>query len=377
MGGRMEGQHGCMVALARIRKCRAVCAMAAQPPPSAPYRVVQWATGNIGLRSLRAVIEHPDLELVGVYVYSDAKAGRDAGDLCGVARTGVLATRDVEDVLASKPDCVLYMADRADTDVLCRLLESGANVVTTRSEFHRPASMDPAVRERIESACRRGGASLHSTGSSPGFITEAMPLVLSSVQRRLHRLTIEEFADMSSRDSPELIFDLMGFGRDPSTFDPLGVELHGAAAFGGSLGVVADALALPLDGVVATGEVAVARRRVDIAAGRIEAGTIGAQRMNVTGMRQGRPLLTFSANWYLTTDVEPGWDLRETGWHLTVEGDLPLDIDIRFPVPPDEWAATSPGVTAHRPVNAIPYVCAAEPGIRTITDLPQIVARLG
>ena len=28
------------------------------------YRVVQWATGNIGTRSLRAVLEHPDLELV-------------------------------------------------------------------------------------------------------------------------------------------------------------------------------------------------------------------------------------------------------------------------------------------------------------------------
>jgi len=351
--------------------------MAAQPPRSGPYRVVQWATGNIGLRSLRAVLEHPDLELVGVYVYSDAKAGRDAGDLCGVAPTGVVATRHVEDVLASKPDCVLYMADRADTDVLCRLLESGANVVTTRSEFHRPAGLDPAVRARIEAACRQGGASLHSTGSSPGFITEAVPLVLTSVQRRLDRLTIEEFADMSSRDSPELIFDLMGFGRDPSTFDPRGVERHGAAAFGGSLGVVADALAMPLDEVVASGEVAVARKTVEIAAGRIEAGTIGAQRMNVTGMRRGGPLLTFSANWYLTTDVEPEWDLRETGWHLTVEGDVPLDIDIRFPVPPDKWAATSPGVTAHRPVNAIPYVCAAEPGIRTITDLPQIVARLG
>jgi 2,4-diaminopentanoate dehydrogenase len=338
--------------------------------------VVQWATGNIGLHSMRAVIQHPDLELVGVYVYSDAKAGRDAGDLCGVAPTGVVATRDIESIVALQPDCVLYMGDRPDVDVLCRLLESGANVVTTRSEFHRPASLDPAIREQIEGACRKGGTSLHSTGSSPGFITEAMPLVLTSVQRRLDRLTIEEFADMSSRNSPEMIFDLMGFGRAPSAFDPRGVELHGAAAFGGSLRVLADALSAPLDDVRASGEVAVARHAVEIAAGRIEEGTIGAQRMNVTGMRHGRPLLRFSANWYLTRDLEPDWDLRETGWHLLVEGDVPLDIDIRFPVPPDEWAATSPGVTAHRPVNAVPSVCAAEPGIRTIVDLPQVVARL-
>ncbi len=341
------------------------------------FSVVQWATGNIGTRSLRAVIEHPGLDLVGLYVYSEDKAGRDAGELCGTAPTGVVATRDVEEILALRPDCVLYMADRVDVDALCRLLESGSNVVSTRSEFHNPARLDPETRRRIEEACSKGGSSLHSTGSSPGFITEALPLVLTSLQRRLDHVLIEEFADMSSRNSPELIFDLMGFGRDPATFDPSGVEAHGGASFAGSLETIAAALSLPLDSVEATGQVATARHDVEIAAGHLAAGTIGAQRMQVSGIRHGRPLITFSANWYLTSDVEPAWDLRETGWHVLVQGDTPLDVDIRFPVPPEEWAATSPGLTAHRPVNAIPFVCAAEPGIRTIDDLPQVVANLG
>ena len=344
---------------------------------SAPYRVVQWATGNIGLRSLRAVIEHPDLELVGLYVYSDAKAGKDAGELCGVAPTGVVATRDVDEILALRPDCVLYMADRVDADALCRVLESGANVVSTRSEFHRPASMDPELRTRIEAACDAGASSLFSTGSSPGFITEALPFVLLSLQRRLDRLTIDEFADMSSRNSPEMIFDLMGFGRPPEHFDPRGVEMHGGASFAGSLHVVADAIGLSLDDVVASGHVAVATKTVDIAAGTVEAGTIAAQRLEVTGTHHGRQLLTFRANWYLTPEVEPAWDLRETGWRVLVEGDTPLDVDIRFPVAPDAWAATSPGLTAHRPVNAVPYVCAAEPGIRTSVELPQIIPAFG
>ena len=341
------------------------------------YKVVQWATGNIGSHSLRAVINHPNLDLVGLYVYSEDKEGRDAGELAGTAPTGVRATRDIAEILASQPDCVLYMGDRVDVDVLCQLLESGVNVVSTRSEFHNPARLDPETRRRIEAACAQGGASLHSTGSSPGFITEALPIVLTSLQRRLDHLLIEEFADMSSRNSPELIFDLMGFGRDPSSFDPRGVEAHGGASFAGTLEVLADALSLPLDAVEATGQVATARHDVEIAAGTVRAGTIAAQRMQVRGMRGGRPLVTFSANWYLTADVEPAWDLRETGWHVLVEGDTPLDVDIRFPVPAEEWAATSPGLTAHRPVNAIPYVCAAEPGIVTIVDLPQVVASLG
>jgi 4-hydroxy-tetrahydrodipicolinate reductase len=340
---------------------------------SVPYRVVQWATGNVGLRSLRVVIEHPDLELVGLYVYSESKAGKDAGEICGVPPTGVVATHDIDDIVALHPDCVVYMADRVDADAICRLLESGANVVSTRSEFHRPASLDPDLRARLEDACDRGGSTLFSTGSSPGFITEALPFALLSMQRRLDRLVIEEFADMSSRNSPEMIFDLMGFGRDPSHFDPRGVEAHGGASFAGSLGLVADALSLPLDEVVSKGQVAVARQGTEIAAGRIEAGTIAAQRLEVTGMHGGRPLLCFSANWYLTPEVDPAWDLRATGWHVLLEGDTPLDVEIHFPVPPEQWAATSPGLTAHRPVNAIPYVCAADPGIRTSTELPQIV----
>jgi 2,4-diaminopentanoate dehydrogenase len=338
-----------------------------------PYRVVQWATGNIGTRSLRAVIEHPDLELVGLYVYAEAKAGKDAGELCGLGPTGVVATRDLDDIVALRPDCVLYMADRADYDVLSRLLESGANVVSTRSEFHRPDALDPAVRERLEAACRLGGSTLHSTGSSPGFITEALPLVLLSLGRRLDHVSIEEFADMSSRNSPELIFDLMGFGRPPEHFDPRGVEQHGGASFAGSLATVADALSLPLDDVVAKGQVAVARADVEVAAGSLAAGTIAAQRLEVSGLRDGRPLLTFCANWYLTADVDPAWDLRETGWRVLVAGDTPLDVGIRFPVPPEAWAATSPGLTAHRPVNAVPYVCAAAPGIVTSVELPQII----
>jgi 2,4-diaminopentanoate dehydrogenase len=341
------------------------------------YRVVQWATGNKGMRSLRAAIESPDLELVGLYVYSDAKEGVDAGELCGLAPTGVIATRDIEEILALKPDCVLYMANQAEIDVICRLLESAANVVTTREEFHRPDSMDPNVRERVEAACRRGGSSIHSTGASPGFITEAVPLVMTSIQRRLDCLTIEEFADISLRNSPEKFFDFLGFGKDPATFDPWKVQNRGAEKFGDSLALLADALAMPLDDIVATGEVAVARETVEVAAGKIKAGTIGAQRMEVTGLRNGQPLIRFRASWYMTRNVDPTWDLRQTGWHLLVEGDAPLEIDIRFPVPPERWAEVSPAMTAHRPVNAIPYVCEAEPGIRTTADLPQIIAKLG
>ena len=340
------------------------------------YRVAQWATGNIGTRSLRAVIEHPSLDLVGLYVYADDKVGRDAGDLCGAEATGVLATREIDEILALNADCVLYMPRACDFDDVCVLLASGANIVSTRGEFHRPESLKPDVRARVEKACAEGATSIHSTGSSPGFITEALPVVLTSLARRLDCLTIDEFADLSTRDSPGLLFEVMGMGKAPAAFDERRLS-HGRVSFGPSLQTLAEALDMPIDDIEATGEVAVARNPIEIAAGTVPAGTVAAQRLSVSGIRDGRTVLQFRANWYCGTDLDPAWDLRDTGWRVVVEGDTPLDVQIGFPVPPERWGQVSPGLTAHRAVNAVPVVCDAPPGIQTTLDLPQVIAELG
>ena len=343
---------------------------------SRPYRVVQWATGNIGSRALRAVIEHPGLSLAGVYVRSADKAGCDAGELCGLAPVGIVATNSIDDILKLGADCVLYMPLLLDADEVCRLLASGANVVTTRGEFHRAASMEPGLRQRIEAACAQGKTSIHSTGSSPGFISEAVPLVLTSIQRRLDNLTIDEYADLSRRDSPQLLFDVMGFGTDPATFDS-SRSSYIADSFAPSLHLLADALGIRLDAIEHGGEVATAAHDLRIAAGSLPAGSVAAQRMTVSGIRDGQALLRFRATWYCATDLEPAWDLRPSGWHLSVDGDAPLDVDIRLAVPLDRMASASPGYTANRAVNAVAFVCAAEPGIRSVLDLPQIVPALG
>lgn len=346
------------------------------PQSARRYRVVQWATGNIGARSLRAVIEHPALELAGLYVHSEAKAGRDAGEFCGLGTVGIKATRKLDDILAVKPDCVLYMQQGCNFDDICRLLESGCNIVTTRTEFNNPAGLDAAVRQRVEQACARGGSSIHGTGSSPGFITEAMPLVLSSLQRRLDSLAIHEFANLAARNSPQLLFEVMGFGQAPDPRRDAGRAQHLRQAFGPSLQLVAEAVGLAFDSIEAHGDVALARHGTRIAAGVLEAGTVAAQRATVSGLHRGRKLMSFTANWYCTTDIDADWDLRPDGWHVVVDGDVPIEMDIRFPVTAERWPLMSPGLTAHRAVNAVPYVCAAAPGIRTTVDLPQIIGDL-
>lgn len=177
----------------------------ADPTSTKRYRVVQWATGNVGSRALRRTIEHPQLECVGVWVHGESKVGRDAGELAGLAPIGIKATNSIDEVLALKPDCVLYMPHVYDPDEVCRILESGANIVSTRMELQNPVAYDEDIAARIEAACKAGNSSVHATGSSPGFISEALPIVLASIQRRLDHLQIDEFADSSSRNSPEML----------------------------------------------------------------------------------------------------------------------------------------------------------------------------
>jgi 2,4-diaminopentanoate dehydrogenase len=343
------------------------------------YRVVQWATGNVGSRALRRAIEHPQLDLVGVYVYGAAKVGRDAGELAGIAPIGVAATNRIEDVLALRPDCVLYMAQYTNLDEVCQLLCAGINIVTTRTEFLNPESMDPSVRAKIEDACSRGNTSIHSTGCSPGFATEALPLVLSSLQRRIDSLSINEFADNSSRNSPEMLFEIMGFGQPPGR--PVQGRLdHLRNAFGPSLQLVAKTVGLPLDSVEVRGGLGFARKDVHIAAGLVPAGTVAAMRTIVSGMRHGKPLMSFTATWYVASDVQTddgeAWDFRSSGWRILVRGDVPLDVSITYPVAPEDYADMTPGLTAHIPLNAVRYVCEAPAGIRTSVDLPRIVPQL-
>jgi 4-hydroxy-tetrahydrodipicolinate reductase len=335
-------------------------------------RVVQWATGNIGRRALREVIRDPGLELAGVLVFDPEKHGVDAGVLCGEAPVGLAATADREAVIALAADCALHMPRLLDVDDLVGLLERGTNVVTTRGELCAGGHRLGDDRARVLDACRRGNASVYATGSSPGFITDALPLALLSMQRRVDAIEIEEFANLSKRDSPHMLFTQMGFGRPIGGFDTSRAS-YLLAEFRPPLALLGEAAGRPADDWTCVGEVAAARHDITLAAGDLRAGTVAAQRTTIVGSSAGEPVVRFTASWYCTPDVEPAWDLRPTGWRVKVRGDAPFDVELPFPIPLEELGAHTPAYTANRPVNAIPYVCAAPPGILTTTDLPHIV----
>ncbi|WP_417621320.1 dihydrodipicolinate reductase [Parasphingorhabdus sp.] len=343
-----------------------------------PLKIIQWATGNIGARSLRALVEHPGLELAGLWVSAEAKRGLDAAELCGLENaTGIVSTNSASELIEQDADCVLYMRQGTDIDELCKMLASGKNVVTTRGDFHHPPMMEGAARQKIEQACSDGNSSIYSTGSSPGFVTEALALPLLSLSRRLDCLTIDEFADVGSRNSPQLLFEIMGFGKPMTAFNQASADFV-KTDFAASLAQVAKASGITIDRWEAHGDYSPASETIKIAAGEIGKGSIAAQRITISGFCDDRLRFRFRAHWYASDRIEnTDWNLRESGWRIQVAGDTPLDVAIAFPVAPEDYAAFTPGLTAHRAVNAVPAVCAAPAGIRTTADLAQVVAWLG
>jgi hypothetical protein len=337
------------------------------------YRVAQWGTGAKGKVALRAVIEHPCLELVAVKVYSDTKVGQDAGDLCGVEKTGVLATKDVEEIIRSRPDCVLYTPDSRNVDEMCQLLQAGINITTLCLGLNHRESMEAAERIRLEAACNKGRSSLYATGSSPGWGTEIMPLALSIPQRRFECLTITDFSDLSAVEfSAKMMFEHMHFGADPDSLDPK-EPIGTGVSTPPTLRATAQALGLTVNRLNIGREFARAKSNVPLSMGTVAAGTIGAIRMHVEALRDDKVVLRRRSIWYVTKDIDADWDLRETGFHYRVEGDVPLDVLVKFDAPGKEFPALGGRITANPAVNAIPYVCEAIPGIRQTSELPLLL----
>jgi 2,4-diaminopentanoate dehydrogenase len=352
-------------------------------------RVVQWATGNTGQRALREVIRDAKLKLVGVLVYSPAKNGLDAGELCGESRTGVLATTDREAIIRLGADCCIYMpraTGRGHTraglmedqlvDDIVALLSAGTNIVTTCTDlFSRGVRLTERNRARVLEACKKGGSSVWASGSDPGFITETLPLALLSVQRRVDLLEIEEFGDLSRRPSAHMIFEQMRFGKPLAEFDPERRKNHLFGEYQPPLSVLGDIAGLDIDEWTSEGGVAAARQDVNLVAGILKKGTAAAQRIIIYGRSRGVDRIRFIQYGYVARDVEPDWELQPTGWRIRVHGDAPMDLSMPFPVPLEDLGKYVPAFNANGPVNAIPYVCAARPGILTTEDLPHILSR--
>jgi hypothetical protein len=322
------------------------------------------------------VIEHPDLELVGLYVYSDRKVGLDAGEIARRDTVGVIATDRIDDILALDADVVLHTArvgipyESQDADIIA-LLESGKNVITTQGQ-HYPKAHGPERQALFANAAQRGNSTLFGAGINPGFILERLALTATGMCMRVDSISVREVVDASGMPDPVFVFDVMGMGRDPA--DPS--MRRGAFAtlynklFAEAIGYAADKLGVRIERIEPDHQLFAATRRLEIRAGVIEKGTVAGTNWRWHAIVDGVRFLTLSINWIMDPEI-PGFENPHL-WTVSVAGVPGIEISFDVTDPPvvdGRRTRAEQYATAGPVINSIPFVCQAEPGIFELPTL--------
>jgi hypothetical protein len=323
----------------------------------------------MGRACLRAVIDDPRFELVGLFVYGAAKAGKDAGDIARRDPTGVIATRSVEDILALKADVVLHCPmlsdpyDGHDVDVR-RLLESGKSVISINNYFE-PGAFGADHAAALEASAIKGGATLAGTGVNPGWVAERMAANAVALCLSHRNVATREIIDCATVPNPDYVFGALGFGADPASIDLVDGPLARTfdRMFAQSVEGLARRIDLTLDGYESDHEIRAAGHDLSVAAGVIPKGTVAATTWRVHGLVEGVRRITHEVNWIMDP-TDPAF-VGKPHWQIEVDGlpGLKIAMDLIDTAPPGVRTKPEQFAVAAMVLGAIPRVAAAPPGL--------------
>jgi len=350
------------------------------------HRVIQWGTGNVGFHSLRHIIQHPDLELVGLHAYSPEKIGKDAAALAGLAKeTGIIASNDVDALLALEADAVVYTVN-GETRIqevvpeLERILSSGTNVVSTAMIFLiYPKHADASMTEPLEKACQIGGSTLFVNGIDPGFSGDVLPMTALQLADQVDEIRVQELCDYSTYEDPEFTGVSFGFGRTADYTPPLAIPGILRAGWGGMVQIIADDLGIVLDEIHESYERRYAEEAFDTPMMHVPKDTCSAVRFVLEGRVAGKPVIVTEHVNRLRDDIAPDWPMPpdgRPGVHRCIVTGNP-SVQLECFVKGEDGDHNTGGVqaTALRVLNAIPAVCDHAPGLVSALDLPYTPSR--
>jgi 2,4-diaminopentanoate dehydrogenase len=352
-------------------------------------RVAHVGTGNVGGLALAELITNPLFELTGVCVSTPEKVGKDAGELCGVGLepgtvTGIAAVGDLDAVLATKPECVVYcaMGDTRLTDAMAdvmRILAAGINVVgSSPGLLQYPWGVLPdKYIARVEAAAQQGNSSIFVTGVDPGFANDLVPFALAGTCQRIEQVRCMEIHDYASYNGAE-VMHYMGFAQPldevPMLLQPGVLSI----AWGTAIRQLAAGLGIEVDEIVESYEREPAPEDFDIAVGHVAKGTLAVLQFEIRGMVKGHPAIVIEHITRLRPDLRPDLPQPAAGggsYRVEITGEPSYAVDIIPSSRKGDHNHAAIAGAAGRIVNAIPDVIAAPPGIRTTLDLPLVTGK--
>jgi hypothetical protein len=343
------------------------------------YKIVTWGTGNVGKYAIRAVVNHPQLELIGHIVSSESKAGIDVAELAELdTPTGIIASDNIDAVLAMQPDCVCYtahsetrMMEAAEDQAKC--LRQGINVVASSLfMLQYPDNPDVAfLADPIKTACLDGNTTCFNNGIDPGFANDTLPLVFTGLSEYWTSIRMQEIINYATYEQEHTIREVMGFGyptdHDCMLFAPGALSM----GWGGSIRSVAAALGVELEKVYEVHERVALDADTENAMGVFKKGTTGAMRFEVRGVINGKDAIVLEHITRLTDDIAPDWP-HGKGYRITIEGEPKMVVSMDMEDKHGDHAVAGVIQTATAIVNAIPAVIDHTPGMVAAFDLPKI-----
>ena len=328
------------------------------------FNVVQYGIGPIGQSCLRTILSKKDhINLVGVIDIDPAKAGKDVAEILGLdTPTGVLVSPDADKVLTTtKPDVVVhttssFLARMYDQLILCA--RHGASVISSTEELAYPYQRHPEIAAELDRVARENGVTILGTGVNPGYAMDALALMATGVCNEVRSVTIHREVDAGLRRLP--LQQKVGAGITEAEFaEKKATGLFGHIGLVESIRMVADGLGWNitrieehLDPVVSTKEVVTPYLTV-------KKGSVAGIHHHAYGYDGDQLLLTLDLKMFVGAE-----DPRDA---VKVDGDPPMDLVVKGGIFGDT-------ATVATLINGIPQTFFAEPGLKTVKDVPLVRA---
>ncbi|MBW1883105.1 MAG: hypothetical protein JRH16_21260 [Deltaproteobacteria bacterium] len=339
-------------------------------------RVAQCYTGGVGSEIIRRLVGHPQMELVGVLVSRDDKAGRDSGELVGAAANGIVSTQNLDDIIALHPDAAIWSGLLYDTESMARLLVAGINVYTGIGAYWLPGEPE---HDALAEACRAGNSSLAAGGNIPGLISDVLPVFLSGYTGRIRHIHAWQRNHVETYPSAMQLQLGLGLGLEPGANEYADIVDRGwVNGIRQSAKLVAAALDIEFtELVLSKKEHALAREDVVLPASGLEiaAGTVAAARWTLSAFSGSHEYLTVSNEQTAVLGLGPGWreNHDDPAWRVEIDGEPPIVCTMGWPGGVDPTTSNL-HLNVARAMNTIPRLIDAPPGPVTVLDFPLVTA---
>jgi 4-hydroxy-tetrahydrodipicolinate reductase len=325
-------------------------------------KIVSYGIGVIGKRLASHLLTKEGIEIVGAIDINPEIVGKDLGEVLGQEKIGVIISDDVDKVLSeTKPDIVCHTTMsylRQTYDQFVGIINHGVNIISTCEELGYPYVEEEATElaKKLDKLAKAKGVTMLGTGINPGFLMDTLPIFLSGPCEQIESMYISRQMNAATRRIP--FQKKIGAGMTVEEYRDA-IDNHkitGHVGLEQSMQMIADTLGWKLDEIkVDQPEPMTFDHEVKSDAIKVPAGFAAGGKQMAYGISGGEILITMDFKAYIGADEE--FD------SVRIKGVPPINNKIAPCVHGDHG-------TIAMTTNMIPHVINAEPGVKTMAELP-------